>query len=1699
MPDRWFVFRLITNAQHADGDSLMDQDATAVKAFAIESNRIRKIADFGPDEDIETEATPFLDLGPNQGSHMQQDTFMGFKTDLEGWTDGALPGSAPNDKKYHSPLTVVDSSNPLFPDYQPHNANVFSLHDDLTYLKGGRKMTLKHAQVSYFVFGYYSNETQDPFFVDPKAIPAGMDAASWPTNTKILEKCFMELRDKARNANWLESPASKSKLVCHGAMYNVVWDIAKVPNKVPAENLAQQFENSHPVAVGVDMMDALEAYLEAHADDKQPSLVHSVAALLESKQGDIHQLRQASKDLLRNRYNKTSGGAHWYLSKEKFKPAPSSATGADVALKTPTPLAQAPTPSKAKDEPPKPPTAARFSKVAVALVHELNALQAQLDACLRHRDQLQFLLFCEWWKERAEPSSHETDSTKEQDSRKANIKKRVASLTSELVKLGDPKAGDGKIGEIEGKINLLREHPSLTDQLKSGAGASFFARKDPSVVLIGPRSPWPNGSSSEALEVRLSSQIPLYDSAVTLEKRRTLPKGWENVLKDAPQPKGLIETLGKATEPTFNAGSIVEECLPEVKAWLLSWSRIQKMKSDKAPTSLQDALDHLLVEWVFLSGDTYASIDTLLPPNYLKAEKDPQGAAKQATEQPLFDGRIHWNNSQAWFPLFVEWEVEYFHVPIDKWEIREEADGTIIGAIDRQQQLSSIKGIRNDVRVLTGRSLLQPQVSQTLKTQLEEVLKQSTPEDESKEAKVEKQEVLELLGDLPFLSTSLTGITDHLLTLVEGSHVAPHKDDIPGPIFSADTLTLLDGATTDVSPYGRYLDIQHHRRDGKDSSHSPFKPVTHGQVRFTKLNIIDKFGQVVPALSPRSQDGDQYFTPLRPYTSKSLSCQPDPVSGPYFSNTVIQDPEGLCQFFQLSPSINQDSRLNACFVVADDVNARFGSEKIPAETVSKMLHPADHSRSKSSWRPVTEHENPIWGWAVVNFRDGGLQIYDGNGVFRAEALLRERKVYWLPPQAADFAGDEQSDDSDSDDDDPETTANVASTQLDFFLEALKSAAYLKTLMDVIIRALDSLHPTPNSFSGEVAAVFGRPLALVNMAWSLELATQPMKDQSTFSEQSSSGISVLDYDFTLRMGDRHNLNDGLVGYFEEVGSAARTQRNPPIGAGSTQANGTKGISSAEPNTSTKDINGTVNGGLAPFDFSCLCTEFGEKSDPSKTALKCDQTLTTLRPYFINPLKATVDDYSYLRNQVMSVFAAIVDPFSDIFGYSMVLPPRKLQIPRWTIEKAMKQMTPFMSVGPVLVPDDIPDPQVLQMAQLGSSTNGINGAAPAAKKDDKDPPTIPAHIPADGGWSWLQPVAVDDNAEEVEFLKINVRKQESKFQELNGPHTAVGGYLQLTTQPTPALVSSSKVHRAVDIGKFMGDDSLSLRLSGRGSCGGYAGETVEVAITLERVQGKGASGGEKTKKANIERKLNKYSILVDLPSEKTRLKEARSPSAPIVFNTPMSVTYTRPLREYTLEVMVVDEETGLMFPTQLQIPVSSVDPTKVVGPSATNPTPTASESSVQPRAKILSARFSSLKIDGSVTVGQPLKGTLVLRDTRNNVCTGYDDRACIQFEDEPKPAIVSNSDSYSLTFPPFTEKGDKEIWAFIADQLIGNQPTKVHVLPDLNLDRCITRGSGFSNGLANEAVSFELMLLDRKGSTIKDLDLKVSMQRLSSLSR
>jgi len=80
-----------------------------------------------------------------------------------------------------------------------------------------------------------------------------------------------------------------------------------------------------------------------------------------------------------------------------------------------------------------------------------------------------------------------------------------------------------------------------------------------------------------------------------------------------------------------------------------------------------------------------------------------------------------------------------------------------------------------------------------------------------------------------------------------------------------------------------------------------FKPVTHGQARFTKFNVADKFRQVVsPIHRPKETQS------FHPSIDRSISCQTNEMECGNFANNVILD-ENCSQFFKLRHRSNQDA------------------------------------------------------------------------------------------------------------------------------------------------------------------------------------------------------------------------------------------------------------------------------------------------------------------------------------------------------------------------------------------------------------------------------------------------------------------------------------------------------------------------------------------------------------------------------------------------------------------------------------------------------------------------------------------------------------------------------------------------------------------------------------------------------------------------
>jgi hypothetical protein len=177
----------------------------------------------------------------------------------------------------------------------------------------------------------------------------------------------------------------------------------------------------------------------------------------------------------------------------------------------------------------------------------------------------------------------------------------------------------------------------------------------------------------------------------------------------------------------------------------------------------------------------------------------------------------------------------------------------------------------------------------------------------------------------------------------------------------------LIGEESALTPYGAIKDFS-------KLQHQPFKGVTHGQFCFTKLNIVDKFGQVVSAIPPEAPSVSEINQQKTIYPCLGDQVCPGLIPGTNHLNTVFdltefdQNQPGaypLCPYVQLSPAINQEARLNASFVV-----------------------PRLNSQSQfEGWRTADEWESPVFAWVIVNFADYSLQFFTGEGIFLVEMAL----------------------------------------------------------------------------------------------------------------------------------------------------------------------------------------------------------------------------------------------------------------------------------------------------------------------------------------------------------------------------------------------------------------------------------------------------------------------------------------------------------------------------------------------------------------------------------------------------------------------------------------------------------------------------------------------------------------------------------------
>ncbi|KAM0360388.1 hypothetical protein ACHAPK_009116 [Fusarium culmorum] len=1320
-PTRWLVVRklnLETLAPTPPEGAFQEYSA-----WVIESDHQWVLSDIPLDFDLQTDVSPFV-VGAKDGTKAdieeQAEVFIGRKTTLEDWgkvSGEGRSGDSPN-------ISLLLSGNQLFADFQMHNSNVFSMLDNFQYMDNEKKVSyLSHAEASYYLIGWHYDESVDPF---------------WNTSSikhqDILDSLSMNLQPFAKHPNsrttWL-SDTSPSRLVCHGAMYNVKYDFEKKPGELlgkltPADEFSRTLRNQKlpAVSVGTTPMDALISYCTSRRSDKTKlesgktpedtvkkleEDILSLYSLLHTRDDGVEGQREAKDTIYNWNFHRSPGGTYFHLSAEDDGKGVGGVAAKDGNVKEPDPE----------------------TKLAL---WTLNHQQTQLDTVKRLIAQRQWDLFSLWWKYVSDATS--LDNSDVAKDKAAKSKEKVTPLVAQISALKvvmDALQTDTTTGLKDPLLKLA----------KTGASPFFYRSRDPTILVGGIESGW-SIDFVEKVNVRLAAQV-------------LQPEDYGASVPDSDR--------------------------------LVSFQQLMSASLSKESKDVSFVMDTLLNEFYTLESrfDTTDAPNGKAYPQFHDKKtphRDSEGTSKQ--------WRDDWGDKQPWFPLFAEWEVEYTHIPFEHWTLDDQTARLCANPMARygvslykpgdkdkatQVPLWEQLPAKPDQRVLSGRVLILPQPSFSLQAKVAQLFS-STPEvifyteetdpEKQKALEAEKRKwILDNLSQLSYLSAPLSGMTDGILTLSQGSHVKPLNksldqkgdetlDTIKAALFdeagfTADTVPLIEGQSA-LTPYAKMVNLV-------NNNFCPFKPVTHGQMRFRKFNIVDKFGQSLAAIDPipRLTNPSSLYPSISDFYEPQVIKQNDEV----YANTIQKAKEGQCEYIQVPPQINQNVRLNAEFVVrsADD---------------DPDMYSDLEGATRAPWRPASEWENPVWGWLIVNYADYGIQFFLPDGTFYREVRFGGPLGASVQPKWIPFARDPKL---------PENSKSYA--QMDALIKELADPKYLERFWHMITTAQDNLAATPSAYAQFLNSIVGRPVALVNMGWSLELDGPPLDcqadTQNPFPERyltkNDAQPKAPVYEFQVRLGDRDSQYDGLVGYFDLS-------------------------SPSTPDSAYKELDLTH---INTF-FALAETKPGdEKKVPLGLPLSMltTDTYPRFKPHYISPVRPadqnspaprkTPGYYQNERNNKLQVYGALIDPFTGVHGYSSFLPPQALQLPPWTWQQAMNSMTAFFHAGPLnLAINDLP---------------GYDKDRELTQTNWRDVPPISLGLPplGAGEWNWLQPyvrpkpkvpgpaplppaeslpmpVVVDESQPTFNSFAIDKRGDLTKPGFQKGPYVATEGYLQLRSPLT-----------------------------------------------------------------------------------------------------------------------------------------------------------------------------------------------------------------------------------------------------------------------------------------------------------------------------
>ena len=687
---------------------------------------------------------------------------------------------------------------------------------------------------------------------------------------------------------------------------------------------------------------------------------------------------------------------------------------------------------------------------------QLNRDQTELNQALNDLFAMQWDLVATWYKKELDPSNYFPEPPE------------GAPSTDDLAKALDPGNANGitakVVGQFETVNDLLRKvpQPDWTDttnaQQALQAGIASFAKSKGLNLARMTLKAVPNDRYYEATNpvVMISGVESAHDTnpskALTVRNTATLV------------------TAMKVTGKTIDAG-MIESVIPKLPG----------------ASNLPAAIPSIMTEFFLLDPANAGTINTAAALGDEDAVKKVMSSHTQADyvgSLPSFK-LDPW--SQPWEPLFMEWKLNYTHIPYQDsagtrkyWTF----DGTAYrytpdGAAPPTTQ-----------REVSGISKLVPSAQFVFSSRLREYLAKYKNQDLS-----DLESWIKQIDDWKFLSQELTGFHDLLSMRDPRSFRRPTEHDTVGaaPAYSVADLA---GFPTASRPGATTLpsDLQGNVGSLPYLPNGPvydFHGVRSAQASFEYLRLYDKFGRVLWFIEQGSSAGL--------YDAANFPLVRDPA---LVTKDADRIDDTIHSVIQLPPRILQHARLDFDLVDATDETRKYG-------------------RSIGA--------NPIGGWVLPNHLDHSILVYapDGEslGEFRLFAQADGSKAgSWTPPPHSSGM----------------TLADVATKAP--LIHGMITAPELtdEAAFDAFLNCIDStlwtIDPLGNRDDQNLSVLIGRPLALVRAQLALTLHGRPRRASdwahTTLNFSNVSDPEFVDFEFGIRLGDQATRRDGVIGYFAD---------------------------------------------------------------------------------------------------------------------------------------------------------------------------------------------------------------------------------------------------------------------------------------------------------------------------------------------------------------------------------------------------------------------------------------------------------------------------------------------------------------------------------------------------------------------------------------